>query len=320
MTINESVLDPIRKNRSTELFSAPTINRPTIKEEIRQFILNLANKFVDETQIPDLKITEMFMIGSMLGYQYNETSDIDIDMRLNIKKSEFNKWLIVPKLCYIPNTQHPINFFLLFTDDKPYNYDNCENAYDILNNSRIKFSDKVSKEIPYLYVRGISEFIIDGISLQLERTRRDLSDLQKYIKLNPETTEISEKERDDAISNKINELIIDKDSINLAHNMLFRLNNDGFENKPISISIEYTAEDKRYSMNNLIYKYLDEFKYYEKMTNLIKEIDSSITQAKSEIKKNIATSTSEDTNKIETQKAVQETFMFKDIDGKFYEY
>ena len=45
---------------------------------------------------------------------------------------------------------------------------------------------------------------------------------------------------------------------------MFRLDSDGFGDKPINVSIKYTYEDKHYSMNNLIYKYIDKYGYYEK--------------------------------------------------------
>ena len=319
--ILESVLDPIRNTRSPEIFVDINKEPPEMKEEVRQFILDICDKFIKSLDIPKAKVVELFMIGSMLGYQYNETSDIDIEIRINLTRDEFaGKWLLVPKLCYIPNTQHPVNFFVLFADDPEYDLAKCENDYDILNNKWIKVSNKNSKEIPYAYVRGISEFLIDGITLQMERTRRDLNDIQKFISLDPEKVAISENEKDKAVSNKINELLVDKDAIDLAHRMLFRLNNDGFENRPISISIDYTYDDARYSMNNLIYKYLDEFKYYEKMNALIKEVDEAIKLAQKEIKKNIETPTPEADNKIETQKEITESIGFKDIDGKFYSY
>lgn len=322
--IFESVLDPMRTTRNPEIFDNYDSDTPVMKEDIRKFIINVIETFIKNTEIPNFKATEIFMIGSMLGFQYKDTSDIDIEVQLNIPRSEFRKyrkWSMIPHGVYLPNSQHPVNIFLLFADDPKYDPKNAENMYDLIGNKWIKKVGKTeSKEIPYAYIRGISEFLIDGMTLQIERAERDIADLKKYVALDPKTTEISEHEKDEAISNKITDLLVDKDALRLAHRIMFRINNDGFNDAPIAISIDYHYDDNRYSMNNLIYKYIDDFGYYEKLNDLVKNIDSAIALGKSEIKKNQETATTEVETKLEVQKAVQETFMFKDVDGKFYEY
>ena len=314
-TINESVLDPLRKERCEVLFGKTQEQSPKLRPEIRKMILNILDKFIKDADLQNAKFTEVFIVGSSLGFQYRDDSDVDVDARINLDSSELKgKFSFIPKNIIIPGTEHPINIYLLTKDSPEYNFDkDAENAYDVLNDKWIKQSQlSNSSQIPFAYLSGISEFLMDGITLQLQRAERDIRELEKYIKIDPNEVAISEKEKDQAISNKINDLIIDKDSLRLAHTILFRLDQDGFSDKPISISIDYNYESRHFSMNNLIYKYIDSFKYYDKINEMVKEIDEKIKSAKEEIQKNTAEDTPEGMNKEEVQKEIKSNEQVKE--------
>ena len=286
----ESVLDPIQKYRCPTLFGENNKEEsPKMKKEAREFLLNIAEKFVKDIEIPGAKITEFFMIGSSLGYQYRADADIDCDLRINVKKEDmWGKFSLIPKGIIYPGSSQPVNIFLLCEDDAPYDFENhCENAYDLLENKWIK-QGMLRNEypIPYSYVAGVSEFIMDGIALQLQRADRHIQDVHKYISLDPERVEISAKERTDAIADAINDLKIDADALNLSHHFLFRFDGEGFSGEEFRISIDYKASRKHYTINNLIYKYVDGFGYYDKVNAKIKEIWAVIEKAENELEKN----------------------------------
>lgn len=309
--LSESVLDPIRKTRCPDIFSDVNEENPKLKPEIKELIMNAAIKFLEDIEIPDAKIIELFIVGSSLGFQYRDDSDIDVDLRINIEKDKLSgKFYLIPKGIVVPNTEHPINIYLLSADDPEYNFDkDAENAYDVLRDKWIKQSKLENKDqIPYAYVSGISEFLIDGMTLQLQRAERDIRELKKYIALDPNVVAITEKEKDEAISNKISDLLIDKDALSLAHHIMFKLDQEGFTDNPIRVSIDYKHDSRHFSMNNLIYKYIDSFKYYDKINDTIKQIDLEIENAQQEIKKNSAENTPEGQNKEEVQKEIKEEY------------
>lgn len=285
----ESVLDPIQKYRCPTLFGENNKEQsPKIKREAREFLLNIAEKFIKDIDIPGAKITEFFMIGSSLGYQYRSDADIDCDLRISAKKEDMQgKFSLIPKGIIYPGSSQPINIFLLCEDDPAYDFENhCENAYDLLENKWIKQGVLRNEyPIPYSYVAGVSEFIMDGIALQLQRADRHIQDVHKYISLDPEKVEISARERADAIADGINNLKIDADALNLSHHFLFRFDGEGFSGEEFRISIDYKASRKHYTINNLIYKYVDGFGYYDKVNAKIKEIWAVIEKAENELEK-----------------------------------
>lgn len=306
--IQESVLDPIRKYRCDALFNQnDKSEQPVILQTTKQFIFSILNQFKDTVGKKNFDYTEAFIIGSSLGYQYRDDSDIDIDVRITLPRSDMHGFYhCIPKNIILPNTAHPVNIFVLTADDPPYNFENAENAYDLLTDTWIKQGRLSNADaIPYEYVTGVSEFIMDGMSLELNRTERDLYDLRKYVEMDPNKVAISESERKEAISNKIAQLIIDKDALELAHTLIFRLESDGFEDKPICVSIKYTYQDKHFTMNNLIYKYIDRYGYYEKINAKVDEIDKAIADAQEALKQ-VAEDSPETANAIATQEEIME--------------
>lgn len=288
--INESVLDPIQRTRCPAMFDiSDKSDKPHIKKEMKDLIIQTVETFKKNVRIP-VEVSNIYIIGSSLGFQYRDDSDIDINIKLNMNTNRFKgNFSMLPHSVPVPGTGHVLNFTALF-NDTDINFDKtAENVYDVVNDIWVKQSSlKNAQNIPYGYVAGISEFLIDGITLALQRCERDLMLMQKYIALDPNKVSITEKERDEKISNKISDLIIDMDSIRLAHTVLFRLDRDGFNENPISISIQYKADALHFSMNNLVYKYIDSFKYYDKINSMVTEIKETVAVAKKEIAKDTA--------------------------------
>ena len=293
----ESVLDPIHKTRPIEIFDGDVM-----KSDVREFILNLLNNFKENSGL-DFNFKKIYMIGSSTGFQYSETADIDIDVEVDKPNTYFEgKFSLLPKGVLLSNTQKPINIFLMFNDEeteRTIKY--AENCYDLIENKFIKVGKIEKQEVPLQYVSGLSSFLMNGIDVLFGEFERNKRDLEKIIKLNPNEVEISEKERDEAISKKIEDIQKNADSMKLAHHFLFVFNNEGYTDSPFKVRINYKFDDPHYSMNSLVYKYIDSFGYLEKMVEFEKEANEIIKKAKNEINRNF----NNPTNEVEQKEKVE---------------
>ncbi len=277
--ILESVLDPINKTRCKEIFD----DNDNMKSDVQKFILDIVNGFKKEV---DFTIRNVYMIGSSTGYQYTNTSDIDIEVETDLPKDKL--WSIiklVPKGTLLPNTQKPINLFVL-DKDSSYDFKNAENVYDVVSGKWLKDSGKEKVEIPYPYIKGLATYFMNGCDLAISEFNKDMKELQEYMDLDPETQEISQKEKVEAIDKKIVDLRKDIDSLKMAHHVIFGFEKEGYEGMPFKISIdsELNNREERYSVNNLVYKYIDKFGYLDKMNQLMREGKDKLKSAEKYLK------------------------------------
>lgn len=124
-------------------FLNPAIWTPdkTLRPEVKTFILDTLSKV-----FPLSKVYSATMIGSSVGHQYSETSDVDVNVVAR-KGETFDKWHLIFKkfnrqMNYLLGTKHPINFFFQeFTTENDWS--NSLGAYDL-------FLDRWSKlPIPF---------------------------------------------------------------------------------------------------------------------------------------------------------------------------
>lgn len=274
-TLTESILDPVNTTRCREIFDDDDIMKP----EIVKFIENSFNLWAKQLK-PELrifKIVSFKCIGSSTGYQYTDNSDLDVQVYINMLPghdfSEVSKlWSILPNGNNIPSTQHPVNYFLVDaknpTAEKKY-----ENLYNIDTKTWEKQKPAEKNEIPVLYIREVARLFTDAFDLLMGRYDRDIQYLNDALKLNPKTQDISESEKDEAVTRCINQVRSDIDAMRLADKLIhgFRLeayDDDNF----FHISINYKSdEDPRKSMNEAIYKTLDKFEYRDRMRKKIDE-------------------------------------------------
>ena len=274
-TLTESILDPVNTTRCREIFDDDDIMKP----EIVKFIKNSFVLWVKQLN-PDLRIFKVKSykcIGSSTGYQYTDNSDLDVQVHIEMLPGHsFDEvsvlWRILPNGNNIPGTQHPVNYFLV--DEKnPTAEKKYENLYNIDTETWEKQKSAEKNDIPVLYIREVSRLFTDAFDLLMGRYDRDIQYLNDSLKLNPETQDISEAERDEAVARCINQVRSDVDAMRLADKLIhgFRLeayDDDNF----FHISINYTSdEDPRKSMNEAIYKTLDKFEYRERMRKKIDE-------------------------------------------------
>ena len=264
--LSESVLDPINKERCSDIFKGDKM-----LPKVRSFILEIVNDFKKQINFP-INIKNIYMIGSSTGYQYTITSDIDLEIETDLDQKKFNQiFKIIPKGVILPGTERPFNIFILKNGEK-YDFDKAENVYDVMENKFVKISDKIKSTVPYQYIKDLSTFFMNGCELALNKFDRDVQEMKEYLRLDPETMDISENEKHEAITRKLVDLRNDVDVVKMAHHVLFAFEKEGYEDMPFKVNIELPEKgDPRYSVNNLVYKMVDKFGYLERLDAASKE-------------------------------------------------
>lgn len=283
----ESILDPVQKTRCRDIFNEDDIMHPKVKNEIKNRFYLWYKQLNSDKKIFD--IVGFKMIGSSSGFQYTDSSDIDVQviikMHANHDFSETKKLIsILPNNNNLPGTLHPINYY--FVDEKdPTKLEYVENLYNLDTKEWEKKADKLNMTIPLDYIREISRFFTDGFDLAIGRYDRDKQYLIDAFKLDPEKQEISEKEKNEVIEKRLTQFQVDIDSLRLCVKLAHGLNADAYSDKtPFKIAINYNNDDPRYSVQNIIYKGLDKFDYIGKMVSRFKEGNQVIDKYKKKMK------------------------------------
>lgn len=273
--LNESILDPVNFVRCQEIFN----DNDTMKDEVVKFIKNTFELWYKQlnTELKTFNIEGYKAIGSSTGFQYTDSSDLDIQVMVSMKDghefSETRKTIrILPNGNNVPGTSHPVNYFLVDVKN-PTDLIKVENLYNINTEEWEKKTELNSIEVPVLYVREISRLFTDSFDLLMGRFDRDLEYLKDATKLNPEIQSISDNEKKATIDKCITHLKADIDSMKLADQLIHGFRLQAYDDKNFfHVSINYmNDDDPRFSMNEAIYKSLDKFQYREKLWEKINE-------------------------------------------------
>ena len=145
-----------------------------LKPSVKSYVLELL-----ETVFPIDKIQALVMIGSMVGHQYSETSDIDINLMARTGEL-FDKWHSIFKQfnaagSLLPGTNHPINFFFQeYTDEADWS--NSLGAYDILMGKWLKeaptFEEIGNPEEKYEREIAWGKMMVSLIDSEVERANK----------------------------------------------------------------------------------------------------------------------------------------------------
>lgn len=273
--LNESMLDPVNKTRCKEIFDNNDIMLPKIVKYIEDTFKLWYDQLNPDKQVFDILTYKC--IGSSTGYQYTDSSDLDVQAFIRMKPghdfSETRELIgILPNGNNLPGTQHPVNYF--FVDEKnPTDMNKVENMYDIRTKKWEKKQEAGKNNVPITYVREITRLFTDAFDLLMGRYDRDYQYLQDALKYNPETQDISKAEKEEAVNRCTEQLKADIDSLRLADKLIHGFRLQAYDDKNFfHISINYMDDDDpRKSMNEAIYKTLDKFEYRERMWEKVKE-------------------------------------------------
>lgn len=264
----ESVFDPIQNTRSEDLFDENEIMKPEAKEQIMT-ILNEWRSHLDFK----FEIVHLRLIGSMSGFQFNNTADVDINLVVELEDPKNQIWSLrktLPNGNFLEGTSHPINFWVGTADDpQATSTDRFENIYDLLTDTWEKKTGKSDIKVPYSYVMELAKFFMDGFDLSLSENDRDIMEAEVYMSYDSSKQDLSEKEKRDHLSGKLNEIRANIDRLKIGKHILRSFMVEGYEDMPFRVSIEYENEDPRYSMNSMVYKAIERLEYVEKIKSSI---------------------------------------------------
>ena len=222
------------------------------------------------------KIKHAFIIGSMAGFQYNKEADIDVNIVVLIgkeKAKEIRKFL--PNGHNLPGTEHPINYFL----ETKINNDWKEGPmFDVLNDKWINKPEKGEMKpaiTNFKAVIEISRFFIAGINASISEYETDVISYNSYKSFLEASKEEDKDEINQIINLKLQEIIADIDGIFIAKHMIKALRAEAFEKdaSELEISTEISFKRGNYSINNLIYKYIEKIGYFERILKILNEKD-----------------------------------------------
>src|SRR5574344_62827 len=200
--LTESVLDPIQKTRCKKIYDDNEMMLP----EVRTLILKIFNDWKAKCG-KDFKVYGIKHIGSSSGFQYTDTSDVDITVVCDLGKDDLSKLgFTLPNGTNVPDSKMPINYHLNSYQGQgalDFNMNNSENCYDVIGNKWDKKSDKSDSLIPYSYVLEVAKFFMNAFDLAFSQLSRDRQEYEIYKSLDPNSMAISEKEKKEAIDRKI---------------------------------------------------------------------------------------------------------------------
>lgn len=256
-----SMLDPIRDTRCKDLFLSP--NYETLQTKVKNAILDPIYKWLEKMGFPyEDHVRSVHIIGSSVGWQYTDTSDIDVSIETDIPEDTIKKiWMMLPNGNMLKD--HPVNYYL--TSDLK-DVSDSENAYDVLKDAWVKKQNKeeLDKKIPFNYVMEVAKFFISGVDDRIQEYEADKVELE-YLKAAGKDDGFSEEELKKLISQKETELKADLDAIYIAHKMLKGFRWQAFESeKQIDLLIDVKTKSNG-SINNMLYKMTEKMGYFEKL-------------------------------------------------------
>jgi predicted nucleotidyltransferase len=275
MELQENVLDPVNKTLCDDLFIS---GKEVIKSQVKDFIIDNFLKWFEKIGHKKEEVKNFYIIGSSIGFQYTEVSDIDVTVDTDLKEDEIKKLIdILPNNNNLLKTKHPINYY--FKTLKETEKD-ADIIYDLSNDKWIKKSKKEEAKIPASYILEITKFFMSGIQDRLAELDRDKIELETFKNYSPEKLDVSQKEIDELVSQKEVEIKADLDALYVAYHIIrgFRKEAFGEEGEALEISIDINVKNPNYSINNLIYKTLEKFKYIEKLQEAKKEREELLTK------------------------------------------
>lgn len=253
--IKESILDPIRDDLSIDLWENKKL-LPSVKKYLLDSIQSWFNSIDQQYDIENLLIA-----GSITGYQYISTSDIDVKIQLNISDEKVNElYKLLPNGRVLPGTKHPVNYYIL---NKPFDLVNKGSIYDILADEWLIAPEKDGNNISMPYIVELSKIFMTGIDDRVKEYERDIKEIEiyySYLKSNAH----DKKEVEKYLERKKIEVEAGLDGLNIIFDMIWKFRDEGYQST--ENPRDFFMFDKtlgHYSIQNQVYKLLEKFGYLD---------------------------------------------------------
>jgi len=278
LKLNESILDPFVENLSSDLWDKNNKLKSSVKVHIVKKLETWLKSYTNK------KPTHMFLLGSMTGYQYIDSSDIDINFVIEVKDEEKQDEMkkALPNGHPLPGTKHPINYFL--STEIKEEWKKAGPIYDIFKDKWVlppvkdKSLDNRGSAIVgnYRVVIEMSRFFLSGLDSLITEYHADVAAYNAYEGfIHGSIKKEDARDLKDLMKFKLSEIVSDIDGIRLGKHILHALRVEGFdEDKEFEISTQITIKDSaNASINNMVYKYIEKLGYFEKLQKIMDEKD-----------------------------------------------
>lgn len=184
--------DPVKNTLDSDIWN---VNHK-LKNNVR---LNILTRLMNVTKHHPVKFISLIFLGSMTGYQYKESSDIDVQVVLHptydIDQSYWHQIFKKTNGYFLDGTLHPINFFVLPSVVlESFSGDKLSSAYDLIADKWVKFPTKPTYSELHQFDSDQPLFIMEGkeIRRQLAQykdrpTQQELEDIaDEYMRWDSE--------------------------------------------------------------------------------------------------------------------------------------
>lgn len=263
--INESVLDIPRNTLDPLVFQfedgKPPILNPAIKKQIQ----------IDVGQLEKLvTIKQLYVVGSILTKTYSPNSDIDVNVEIfkeevdDLMQAKLSMTIKALNGKLAVGTLHPINYYIMFNEANPERFDAI---YDVPSERWIKEPSFFEINIGD-YVDKFQNIVI-AIDLAVSKLRRELIDYDQLIKISMEDV----KNVDKLIDTKLKELTQTAKMLIDIQQSILHLRRKAFL-RPLSDDEKKKFTSRNLSPENIIYKLLHKYYYWELVENLEKILNT----------------------------------------------
>lgn len=267
--LNESVLDPVQEKLSPALWQNNKIKKSAKMHMLKKLEIWLKN-YTDK--LPK----EIYLLGSMAGFQYGQNADIDINIVIDLSDEKLKELVpLLPNGHNLPGTEHPVNYYL--SKEKDPQWEKSGPLYNVLKDEWIRKPDKEEAQSvvqSYREIIEIARFFTSGLDSVMSEYYRDAADYKTYELYLADANEQEKQDIKELMQFKLQEIIADIHSVRVGYHVMFSLRKEAFKDeKFFKLHTEITTENPNLSINNIIYKYVERLGYLDKVNNIKKDLD-----------------------------------------------
>lgn len=216
-----SILDPLQKQLAVDVFDEKMVLRPELREQLLGKIYSI---------LAVSNVSGVYLIGTITGYQYTETSDIDVNV--SVLEYSLDMRDAANKLNGFPayGSRHPVNLNIKQNEGNEEMWQDCAfGIYNVLKNDwtvlpqppsayrdpNIKYQTEIE------YAKVIAEEFNRKVTIFKEHVR-DLTRLRAHETILPSLKEIFYEKADEVIKQELQDLVLFVASIEEDRKMTYK--------------------------------------------------------------------------------------------------
>jgi hypothetical protein len=271
----ESVLDPLQDELCSEVWNKDQKLNPKAKK----YIIDKLDKWLSTKT--DKKYKELYILGSITGFQYTKEADIDVNFVIDMPEEEVKEKLrkvinVELNEQPLPGTKHPVNYYVSPKFKEEWKKEG--GIYNILTDKWISTVEKGDSQVVvrnYKTAMEIARFFTSGLDIVMAEFYSDKAAYESYLEYGKKMPEKEQEDYKKLLSLKLQEILADIDSIYIAKHLLKSLRAESLEkDSTLEITSQIIVKDNlNNSINNLIYKYIEKMGYFKRIQNILDEKD-----------------------------------------------